>query len=408
MMALLTATQGADDSARNLYTIARAALGDLQKEILQGIHKNVDTITVMKLLLVIMGAIWMFHIFEAISRGAKKGNVGFVMVDVWNVFYDKGPRFVWYLGLSLALLGVTAGGRAWQERAKENTVILSIGNDSEYDETGDGGSFEWMSRTFRDLLGTEDGQPPAPLRSLDEASKTANAAINGLDYTLMSREVQNRLDEARKQVTDRTVGAGDAAAAFTATGLSLGSPIVGIVMAVWDEIAKIVLNIMFITAQFQVAKALVIQYIYLSFAWSIALHFLPVAALLAYFRSLQGFLVNLAKHLIAMTVAASIIGILAQELYKSTFWLGDQGLIAMAFKGAGYTEDIKWAPTVFPYLAQKYGWAVASAQIIFLLGAISMVLSEVYGIVRGVMDGTMRTTWHGQKGGISAVVKGDS
>lgn len=407
MMALLTATQGADDSARNLYTIARAALGDLQKEVLQGLHKNVDTITVMKLLLVIMGAIWMFHILEAVARGAKKGNVGFVLMDVWNVFYDKGPRFVWYLGLSLALLGVTAGGRAWQERAQQNTVLLSIGNADQYDETGDGGSFMWLSRTFRDLLGTEDGQPPAPLRSLDEASKTANAAINGLDYTMMSAEVRTRLKALNEQVTDRSVGAGDAAAAFTATGLSFGSPIVMIALAVWDELVKIVLNIMFITAQFQLAKALVIQYTYLCFAWSIALHFLPVAAMLAYFRSMQGFLVNLVKHLVAMTVAASVVGTLAQELYKSTFWLGDQGLIAMAFQGVSYTSDIKWAPTVFPYLVQKYGWAVSSAQIVALLGAISMVLGEVYSIVRGVMDGAMRTTWQGNKGGISAVLKGD-
>lgn len=413
IFALYGPGSGADDTARNYFAVAQAALTDLEKDIVGVLNSQFNTIAILKFILVIVGAIWMFHIIESVARGAKKGNVGLLMVEVWNTFYDKGPRVVWYLGLSLALLGVTAGGRVWQERAKENSVILNIGDAPEYDTTGDGGSFEWMSQTFRDLLGTEGGAVPPPLRDLKTASQTASAAINGMDYTLFRGEVQDRLNKAVMEASKgKTVGVGDAAAGAAGTGISWlaggagGTMILAVVVGLMDQIMTIILNLAFVMAQFSMAKAILVNYLYLMFAWNMALHFLPVAAMLAYFRSLQGFLVNLAKHLVAMTVAASVIGTLAKELYKSTFWLGDQGLIAMAFKGAAFTGDSQWAASAFPWLTQKYGYAVGMLQIIFLFGAIGMILNEVYGIVRGVMDGAMRTTYQGQGGGVKTIFGG--
>jgi hypothetical protein len=171
-----------------------------------------------------------------------------------------------------------------------------------------------------------------------------------------------------------------------------------LVGSIADELFSAFLFASFTAAQFILAKALLANYIYFSLAWHLAVYFLPIAIMLAYFRGLSQFMLGICKHLVSMTIAIAVMASLANTLLDTRFWItpeggGAPGLISATFGNAIIAEGDKWYFNWFTAITSSYARNVSLMQSIFILGMIGVLLNNIYEVVRGVIDGSMHTAY---------------
>jgi len=386
----------ADATARNYFSAAMTALDGLKDGVSKAINEALDSGTMFKAVFAVAAGIFVVQILQGLLQGIKKNNALYLAwASAVNVVTDRGPKLLLYIILALAFLRISDYGitDVTQKKATKAANAIDIQTDTNTE----------LAEGLRDYLAVNGKSNPVFM--LRQALLDMSKSINALDYALISQKITRQVQEA---ADNTSVGAGDVTAAAGA-GLFLGWHMSAAFFAL-DAIVDLFIHFSFIMMQYSMAKAMLLNYVYLSFAWFMALRFLPIAIMLAYFQSLRSFMVNIAQHMVAMMLAASLIAVIGQKVYSQAFWTGggaEKGILTDIFAGAAMNADkTNWIVGSFPYVMNHYASAIANLQLIFLFGIIAMFLSKMYEIARGAMSGSMATTYQGKSSSTSALIGG--
>ena len=389
---------------RNYLAMAASMANTLSND-LQNTMNNVMGIgVIMRLVFWIMGITLTFHILTAIFKGSQEGHPKGLLTEVVEALWTNGPRVFIFVLLSLVVAGVSAitnvGTNVQRVHVNNNYVLMKAVND------GEDSPVLAMQQALRNSWGKEYDTVPKPLLPLKAGVSKAINAVSALDLITVSRKVSSELEAAaaKGQTSAGLVGP-DGKPLTADQGANADSPIVSLLIkkavvplgVAGEEIA-------FIAAQYSMMKNLVASYIYLVLAWRMTLHFLPLMVCLAYFRSMQGFLMSAMKHLVALSIAGSVMGSLSATLYDGKFWLGNPsspgavgkgGLIGDAFKDIVIpaAKPTIYSAGTYPWLMSEVYKYLAVIQVCALFGLVGVLLGEIYNLVRGALDGAMRSSY---------------
>lgn len=387
-------------TGRNYLGMAASMANTLTTSLQSTINSVMPLAVIMKLVFSIMGATLTFHILAAILKGVQEGHPKGLITEIIDALWTNGPRVFIFALLSLAVAGVSNVNSSINTNA---TLMQSV--------YGEGDSeVVTMQQALRSSWGHEADAVPAPLLPLKTGVGKAINAVSALDLISVSRKVSTEIENAAKQGQNMAapVAGSTTSPIASAQGADAEAPLLAMLVkhaivplgVVGEELA-------FIAAQYSMMKNLVATYIYLVLAWRLTLHFLPLMVCLAYFRSMQSFLQNAAKHLLALSIAGSVLGTLSSTLYDGAFWLGGvnaggnytvgTGLIGDIFKGIiiPAQKSNVFSPGSYPWLTVELYKYMGVIQVCALFGLVGVLLGEIYSLIRGTLDGVMRSSHSG-------------
>lgn len=405
---------------------AKVLMDTLEGKILQQLATVVPVKSVFNILWIVIVCIFFFHFAEAFLDASKRGTSLSWFGALKQVVLTRGMRIFIYCTLAVGALYVLNSGWAVASDAQNNMELMqvpigpsgqlmsdSIGNTmTNYMGTNDTRSvLDPATNTYKMIVPNE-----APcMQSLDGAIKATDAAINGMSATQIFDEISTQVTNIVNQSSD------DAKSTSTAidVGTVLGGGSQGILLLVLKPIIDgffwVVNWFTFVWAQWTLCRTLLIQALFIKLAWHIGLYFLPIFILMAYFRSLQGFLIRLLTNFVALMIAAYVLGALAQALFAPATWIGTAGangalsggIIQMAFANVKLGGGAQgFTAGSFPWLSTTYATQIARGQLIWLMGAIGILLSQVYEMVKGVLDGSFRSFFNPGGAGRGSVFGG--
>ena len=391
---------------RNYLAMAATMANSLTSNLLTTMNNVMPIGLIMKLVFVMMGTILFFHVLVALLKGVQEGHPKGLFVEVSEALWTHGPRVFIFMTLSLMVAGVSTlsvtGSGAQAVSINRGAGIMGGINPGEESEV------LAMQQTLRTAWGRETDTIPPPMRPLKVGVTKAINAVSALDLISMTRKVSSELEAAaaKGQASAGVVGS-DGKPLVSDPGTATDAPIlVSLLKKAVVPLGVAGEEVAFIAAQYSMMKNLVASYIYLVLAWRMTLHFLPLLVCLAYFRSMQGLLISAMKHLLALSIAGAVMGTLASTLYDGKFWLGtsasgtsagSKGLIGDIFKDivipAGKSNV--FSPGTYPWVMVELYKYMAVIQVCALFGLVGVLLGEIYNLVRGALDGVMRSSHTG-------------
>lgn len=388
ILATTTPTQNPSGVAENYFAIAATMMNSIESSVIKSIDGVIGGPALLTLILSLIGGIFAIHIMEGLVKGLHTRSAAGMTAAVLGTIWDKLPRIFFFFVLAMTVLPMSNGGMALYGRAQSNAPILDS-------DATDGFIDLWMNflgsggkRTFLDPDTNEEYTvmiTPPPVAKLAAGVTKASKAIDALTYTKVAsqvdKEVRAAIERSKKNSMTTAMNA-----------ISSISPL-EIVGKAFDEFIDLLLSMGFAAAQYSMAKALLLQQLFVKMSWYVALQFLPAFVLLAYFRGLQSFLVNLLTHFVVLSVTCVVIGTLANVFYSSSTWIGDGGIIHTAFAGAKFDANGAFSAGSVPWFTARYAKAVAMGQVMFLLGASGMILNQVHGVLSGVLSGGFRSVF---------------
>jgi len=366
-----------------------------------------DTIgigVVMKLCFFTMGAVMAFHIVVAILRGMQEGHPRGIVGELFDTLWGHGPRILVFTTLSLIATGVSVvsntGASAPATHVNYNNALVGP-----VFTGGTSGVQEGMA-AVRAQWGKETDTVPKPMAPLKTGTVAAIRGVSALNVMVLtekvSMEIQLAAARGQKQLTTDQLANTTTYGTTDLIGKWLVTKLVTPFFVIGEQLALI-------GAQYVLIKNLVANLIYMILAWRLALHFLPLMVCLAYFRSLQGFMVNAAKQLLALSIAAAAMGALAAKLFSGAFWLGGsytnpvtgtktnygKGMISDLFKDIVMpaSKPNSFSPGTYPWFMNEFRLQFAIIQICALFALVGVLLGEVFNITRGALDGALRSVY---------------
>lgn len=228
-----------------------------------------------------------------------------------------------------------------------------------------------------------------PSGALKSACTSMSTAVGRLSYIRLRSQVIRSTREMSDNATYKPPGmvaasAGAVAGAFA----SLADKILYLWMGIGEWIFSIFNDFAFMFAQFSMAKALILNYVYFSVAWNTSIALLPVMILMAYFDIFRGFLENVVKHLVILSISGFIVANLASFLASSTLW---EGIIKSAFNSvkASPTDLTTLAVGSMPNLFSMYAVWIANVQLSMILMIMGKILENMYDITAGTLYGSV-------------------
>lgn len=412
----------------NFFGAVQAMMMQLQAQILLAFRELLPLRSMMNLVWVFIASFFLWYFFEAMYKAWTRGSAIGIFTAYWDLIRHRWVRIVVFGTFSLGILLLVDLGfldmnlvfQAQRQNSWANMTTQGGASDLIHD-TGDFASTWLGSNVVVDKV--VDGKPvkafayePPVISTLNASIGQVTNAINGLAaadiYDKVDKEIQNALDAQNKGAygislpTYATPGFGDLWVG--------GGPIL---MPLIDGILNVFNWFTFVWAQWTLTRTLLVQCLFLQAGWHLGMYFLPLFILLAYFRSMQGFMTNLLRNYVAMFVAGYIMASVALILFSPGTWIGistdggktfDGGIIQMAFNGLtlGVNSQGGVDPGSFPWLTRTYARQVARGQIVWMFGACGLILGQVYELVRGVMDGSFRSYFQPGSAGSSVVFGG--
>ncbi len=417
----------------NFYEGARVMMTDLESQILAAFQEVLPLKVIMNVVFMFMGFIFLFHLIEGVYNAGKSGH----HIDAYNIIKDflrrKALRLLVYSLLALGALLVTNGGPALLMNAQNQhswATINTTGQGPGHEDLAtDWGLWliDWMgTNTIRDVTITNpDGTTKVvkviqteapPIQALKAATKKASAAVDGLEAV----DIYDRIDGEIRQhmgLGSQNMGMGD----FDwGTGNYLDIVSVGqtfLLRQLIDGFLYVVNKLAFLWAQWTLCRTLVVQCLFMQMSWHLGLYFLPLFILMAYFKTTHGFLVNLLINYAAMMIACYVMASVASMIFDKAVWLGTKnaagvfvdGVIPNAFdnvKLAANDTVSQYVVGSFPWVARTFARQIARGQIIWLLGAVGLILGHVYEMVRGILGGSFRSYFNPGSAGTGALFGG--
>lgn len=402
ILGLSTPPESASGVAQNYFAIGQRMMDAIESSVITAIDGAIGGPALFTLIFSLIGGIFAIHIMEGLVKGLHTRSASGMASSVLGVIYDRLPRIFIFFVIAMTALPMTNGGMALFGRVQSNAAFMES-------DASDGLINTWMmflgsggKRTFLDPDTNQEYTvtiPAPPVARLSAAATKASKAIDGITYSIVSAtvdtEVRNAISRSRQN-----------GATLAMNAIASITPLELVGKAV-DEFLNIMLQVGFAAAQYSLAKALLLQQLFVKMSWYVALQFLPVFVLLAYFRPLQSFLVNLLTHFIVLSITCVIIGTLANVFYSADTWTGTNGIIKAAFAGARFDADGAFSAGSVPWFTARYAKVIGMGQVMFLLGATGMILSQVHGVLTGVIGGSFRSVFTGAGGsGVSTLFNG--
>ena len=395
----------------NFFGAVQAMMNRLQSQILTTFQTVLPLETMMNLIWTFIGAIFLWYFMEATYTAFSKGTPMSIFAAYWDLIRKRWLRLVVYGTMSLGTLILLNGGSNLIDKAQGKNAWANVATAGGGDLVHDFGFFivDWTgsNATVDTAVTNADGTTTtiqqikyeAPvLNTLRSATVIATNAINGMSATQTYNVIDTQIDKAlNKQVAD--------------SGFRIPTDVTLVVLPLLDGIFWVFNWFTFVWAQWTLTRTLLIQTLFLQMSWHLGLYFLPLFILMAYFRSMQGFLTNLLTNYFAMMVAGYVMASVALVLFSPGTWIGTQavkdgpyagGIVQMAFEGLtlGVNPNGSTDPGMFPWVARTYMKQVARGQLVWLLGACGLILGQVYDLVRGILGGSFRANF--QAGGAGA------
>lgn len=437
-LALIQATPAATSNA-NFFSAAKVMIDALEGKILGAMATVLPLSSLMNLIFLIIGGIFLWHIGEAVLKAGMAGDGTEAFLLIKEVLRTKGMRLFVYCTLAISSLWLVNGALALEMSAVNKHGWLSVDTASGGTLQENAGQFmvDWLGSTaMKQVTVTNpDGSTslkdvpvwdPPMITTMNTAITNADKAINAMDASMVFDSIDQAIrgtmvdDPALKTaVWDSMIGTQGIATAKVQQSNNAGAQaaaateaaIVPITLQLaLDGFFWVTTHFTFVWAQWTLCRTLLIQALFIRLSWHLGLYLLPIFILLAYFKATQGFLVRLCINYVAMVVAGYLLGTLATELFSANTWIGtagaggvyDGGIVQAAFKGIKITTDGAMDPGSFPWLTTRYATMVARGQIVWLMGAVGTLLGNLYGLTRGVMEGSFRNFF--QPGGAGSGV----
>ena len=409
--------QGAPVADSNFYAGAKAMIYKLQVSILQSMWNAFPFQTMMNIIWFIIASIFLFHFMEATFHAFRSGTG----LGIFNTYKDlirkKLLRIGIFATLSLGAVILLDGGM---------TALASGPLGSWADTTFGVAISEYLGANSVTIVSVTnpDGtttdvqtiQYEAPvLQELDKAANVASKTVDGLAasdvFDAVNQQIEGALSAGNSgaagvgtlgsSIGQLNSGGGVSPAAATSAGLSAATSVFTILLKpLIDGIMYLSNWFTFLWAQWALTRTIIVQTLFLRLGWHLGLYFLPIFILLAYFKPMQGFLVNLLKNYLAMMVAGYVMAALCMTLFAPGAWIGTKdasgnwtgGLLQVAFSGVSWQDGgAGLEPGTFPWIMKTYARQVARSQIVWLLGACGIILGKAYELTKGVIDGGFRT-----------------
>lgn len=412
----------------NFFGAVQGMMMQLQAQILAAFQQIVPLKSMMNLTWIFIASFFLWYFFEAFYKAWTKGSAVGIFAAYWDLIRRRWVRIVVFGTFSLGILVLVDLGflnmnlvdQAQRQNSWAN--IQTQGGSSDLVHDFSGFAVDWLgSNAVVDKV--VDGKPiktfaydPPVISTLNASISSVTKAINGLAaadiYDQVDKQIQNALDAQSRGAygvslpTYLTPGIGD-----TWVG---GGPLL---LPLIDGIFNVFNWFTFVWAQWTLTRTLLIQGLFLQMGWHLGMYFLPLFILLAYFRSMQGFMTNLLKNYVAMFIAGYIMASVALVLFSPGTWIGvsadggktfDGGIIQMAFNGLtiGVNSQGGTDPGSFPWLTRLYARQVARGQVVWMFGACGLILGQIYELVRGIMDGGFRSYFQPGAAGSGVVFGG--
>lgn len=397
----------------NFYAGAKAMITRLQVEVLQSMWNAFPFTTMMNMIWFIIAGIFLFHFMEATYHAFRSGTG----LGIFNTYKDlirkKLLRVGIFATLSLGAVILLSGGMAalmsgplgsWADITFGTSISQYLGANSVSIVSvtnPDGTTTDVSTLTYE-----------APvLLELDQAANVASNAIDGLSASDVFDSINQQIEKALTAGNSSAAGVGTVGsaigqlntggtvspAAVTSGAISAAtSPFTLLVKPLLDGIMYISNWFTFLWAQWALTRTILVQTLFLRLGWHLGLYFLPIFILLAYFKPMQGFLVNLLKNYLAMMVAGYVMAALCTTLFAPGAWIGTKdasgnwtgGLLQTAFNGVSWADGgVGLEPGTFPWIMKTYARQVARSQIVWLLGACGIIIGKAYDLTKGAIDG---------------------
>lgn len=422
MMLVLIQTAPAPGAGSDFFGGAKIILDQLAAKIIAELQNVLPMRGMMEALYMVMVGIFLWHIGEVLIEGTKKGHPIPIMAAVKEAFFTHGMRLAIFCTLAVGSLALTPGGWQLMDDASASHSWLNIGT-----QNGTSTVVADLGNTMTQYLGTNatrtltnpDGTTQVVFIDDAPCMQTLDTGIKDTDNAIMAMSASNVFDEIGTQVQKvmDTRPAGSTAASW---GINAANPLIVqtlILKPLVDGFFWVVNWFTFVWSQWTLCRTLLLQALFIRLSWHVGLYFMPFFIMLAYFRSTQGFLIRLLTNYVALMVAAYVLGALASALFSPDTWLGTippgvagqrtGGIIQAAFANVTLGDGAKgYTMGSFPWLSTLYATQIARGQLVWLMGAIGILLSQIYEMVRGILDGSFRSFFQPGNAGRSTVFGG--
>jgi len=365
-----------------------------------------DVMPIGLLMRICLGAMMMvmaYHIVTALLRGIQDGSPRGFVGEVLDAVWGHGPRIFVFTLFSISACGIST---VWDGGP------YGVNKTNAYVKTMVG-----LAGTFQKVLGNETGTRSGsvnPVGTLREGTAAAIRGIDRMNFLEMKNVVERKIYDMVELGSKDIQPTGGTNTAFFDEHKKLDKLVKTILVPFLD----FGVMMSFLASQYVLAKNLVANWIFLTIAWRMALHFLPLLIVLAYFRSLQGFLINGIKQIIAVSLAATVMAAVAEKLFSPDFWVGkvmpapsvagapaffntadSDSLIVKALKDRKITTDIMLnggpvsTPGSYPWIKANFAMEMILIQIGALYALIGVILGEIFTLVRAALDGAMRSAY---------------
>jgi len=390
------------NTANNYLAICAKMANKLMATLINAMDQVAPIGVIMKVILGFLTVVMAYHLITAILRGIQEGHPKGLLGEILDTLWGHMPRVMAFTLLALAATGVT-NASSW------GTADVKVAGSSPLVQSVDG-----LAKTFQTVLGNERGSTTgkwSPTASLKAGTQQAIKAIDGLNLLDVKNKIDAKVQEMIELGKAKSQQAGSPTPAGTESSGTIATALRKLIKDAVVPFFEFGVMASQLAAQYVLAKNLVANYIYILLAWRMALHFLPIIILLAYWRSLQGFLLNGFKHLLALSIAGVIMGEMSKVLFSGQFWLGKptspvpivgaspylitaegSGILDKALKNTYITGADEWASVgTYPWLKSIATPYMILVQFGALFALIGVILGEMFSLVRGAMDGAMRS-----------------
>jgi len=388
----------------NYFAAAREMLRVLEAGIQKALQSAFPFTTMMNMIWFIIGAIFMYHFLETTYHAFRSGTTLGIFNNYKELIRKKFLRILVFASLSMGCVVMVAGGSAALAKAplgawaSENIgyyLVDWLGANDTIDTQ--------ITDEYGKVINVTKVKWEAPvITELEAAAGNASKTIDGLSAAMVWDRINTEIEKTLK-------AGGSTAANVTTMQTAKYNPLMFIIGPIVEGFFYITSWFTFLWAQWTLSRTILLQALFLGLGWHLGLYFLPIFILLAYFKPMQGFLINLLKNYFSMMIAGYVMAALLGAILSTQTWMGtfnnttkawEGGLIQASFDGIKWSDGatLGLEPGTFPWLMKTYARQIARGQIVWLLGACGIIIGQVYDITRGVVDGGFRAYFDGGNG----------
>jgi hypothetical protein len=322
--------------------------------------------------------IW-FHVLwqamEAFYRSIRDHH-GFTMSsflgELFESFSKIMPRFV--LHVTLAMVAAAGSGLVLNVPSSQKSAFFQLAKNS---------GIQTAVQGFYNAYN--------PSSALKGACDNMGSAAGRIDYLRLRQSVKDSvvaLSGRAKYEPDNML----ASAAGTVTGVIAGmaDKLIWLCMGPIEWLFSFVNDLVFMFAQYSVAKGIILQWVYLSISWNLAIRLLPLMILLSYFQSMRGLVIQAVTHLVTMSIAGYVVAGMATMMSDTAIW---ESIISTAF--STIKPDTSSVTTLaigsMPNLFSLYGAQIANIQMGFIFMMMGKILENSYNIVQATVGGGLHS-----------------